>query len=315
MPGSLIIGGYDQSRFSASGLNIPIGGFKDRSLPLSIQSIVAENTLANIISMTSEEKGIDVIIDSTVAQLWLPQSVCDLFAQAFGLTYDSGPGLYLMNNTIHDQLKQLNPTVTFAVGGAASSGPNTNIVLPYAAFDLEYGLPLFNSSTRYFPLKVAANESQQVLGRTFLQEAYVFADWERKNFTIGQAIHQNATMDIVKVLPPLPDPSSSMLTTGMLVGMVLGICAIIALVIGLAIFIVRRARRNRIAEPHVGMTPPPALQGDTVRVHEVDVVQAKHELLCTQISELRAESVERELEGDIEWRGRAKNKHDVFELP
>ena len=49
-----------------------------------------------------------------------------------------------------------------------------DIVLPYASFDLLASYPRVLNATKYFPLKRAANESQYTLGRTFLQEAYVF---------------------------------------------------------------------------------------------------------------------------------------------
>lgn len=266
--------------------------------------------------MLPNGKAINTIIDSTVSQMWLPQSVCDRFAQAFGLKYDSSTGLYLVNSTNHAQLKQLNPSVTFTVGSQDSSSPNTNIVLPYAAFDLQAGIPLFNFSTNYFPLRVAANEKQQVLGRAFLQEAYVSVDWERKHFTLGQAIHQNKTTDIVAVLPPPSDSNSSSLSTNVIIGIAAGACGLIALAIGMiTFFFLRRRRRRRTRHATEGM--PAELRGDGVQVHEMDEAHPKHELdeahpkqelFCTQIFELPAESLERELEGDGERIGKLKRE-------
>src|ERR1019366_4883174 len=42
------------------------------------------------------------------------------------------------------------------------------------------------NSSRYFPLKRAANDSQTTLGRAFLQEAYLIVDYERSNFSLYQ---------------------------------------------------------------------------------------------------------------------------------
>lgn len=313
-PGSLTIGGYDQARFKPNKLNLAIGGFKDQNLPVTLESITVENSLVGILSMLPNAKPINTIIDSTVSQMWLPQGVCDQMAKAFGLTYDQVTGLYLVNNTIHDQLRDLNPSITFNVGGQDSSSPNTNIVLPYAAFDLQASLPLYNTSTNYFPLKVAKNESQQVLGRAFLQEAYVFVDWERKSFTIGQAIHQNKTTDIVTVLPPTYESNSPTLSTSLIAAIAVGACALIAVVICLTTcFVMRRRRRRRERQAKEGM--PIELQGSLAQLHEIGEGHPKHELCCTQVSELQAESVEQELEGEGERAGRLKEKWDVYELP
>jgi len=62
------------------------------------------------------------------------------------------------------------------VGGRRGS----SIVLFYAAFDLQATYLIYNNSTRYFPIRCAANE--YTLGRTFLQEAYVIANYEHSNF-------------------------------------------------------------------------------------------------------------------------------------
>ena len=66
-----------------------------------------------------------------------------------------------------------NASLTFQISTDETSPDSVDIVLPYASFDLEVRdtYPNVNSTTRYFPLKRAANDSQYTLGRTFLQEA------------------------------------------------------------------------------------------------------------------------------------------------
>lgn len=259
--------------------------------------------------------------------MWLPQSVCDLFSQAFGLQYDTNTGLYVVNDTMHKQLQQSNPSVTFRLGSTDSSSETTNIVLPYAAFDLQASIPLFNVSTNYFPLRVAANASQQVLGRAFLQEAYVFVDWERNNFTIGQAIHQNSTTNIVPVLSPTYDSGGgdSSLSTGAIVGIAVGAGAVIAIIIGIIAFFVIRSRRRQRGKPHEQLLeelpdnplPPPEIMSHNVyelqegenSKHELEVY-AKH-----QPSELQGESFERELEGDGERLGKSQKRVSIYEMP
>jgi hypothetical protein len=110
-----------------------------------------------------------------------------LFEIAFGLVWNDAAQLYLINDTQHTTLVQQNASLTFNLGGASGgSGNNVNITLPYAAFDLTANAPLggLTKATRYYPLKRAANLTQYTLGRTFFQEAFVVADYERRNFSV-----------------------------------------------------------------------------------------------------------------------------------
>lgn len=75
-------------------------------------------------------------------------------------------------------------------------GRTINIDLPHSTFDLQAGYPIFANSTNYFLIRRAANESQYVIGRAFLQEAYLSVDWERSYFNISQAVFA----------APMPEP-------------------------------------------------------------------------------------------------------------
>jgi hypothetical protein len=127
-----------------------------------------------------------------------------LFEIAFGLEWDDTSQLYLVNDTLHTILVQQNASVTFNLGGmTGGSTTNVNITLPYAAFDLTASQPLVTNATRYYPLKRAANSTQYVIGRTFLQEAYVVADYERRNFSVFPCQWEaDATPDIVSTFSP-----------------------------------------------------------------------------------------------------------------
>ena len=76
--------------------------------------------------------------------------------------------------------------------------------MPYSAFDLTVGWPIVNSSTRYFPIRRAQNNTQFTLGRTFLQYAYVIADYERSNFSVSQALFPDASVsqNIISIFSP-----------------------------------------------------------------------------------------------------------------
>ena len=62
-------------------------------------------------------------------------------------------------------------------------------------------LVLGNTSRRYFPLKRAANDSQYILGRAFLQEAYITVDYERGRFNVSQALWNDNFPADVRTIP------------------------------------------------------------------------------------------------------------------
>jgi hypothetical protein len=182
--GSLTLGGYDQSRINPNGNSIEFAAdSQNGSLQVQLYSIGANGALPGAsATLLPQESAINVTLDSSTSQLWLPESVCESFAAAFGLYYNETWQLYQQNQTVRAQLLASSPSITFQLG----DGTNPKAIkLPYAAFDLELGLPYVgvNQTTiPYFPLRRANNSNQYALGRAFLQEAYVTVDWERGKF-------------------------------------------------------------------------------------------------------------------------------------
>lgn len=245
--GSLVLGGYDQSKFVPTNVTVPFAGDVSRDLVIGVQSITSGST-----SLTSTSGSFYAFIDSTVSYLYLPLTVCEAFESAFGLTWNSSVELYLVNTTLHTQLVSQNASVTFTLGASSSGGSTVDIVLPYAAFDLQVSYPILENTSYYFPLKRAANETQYTLGRTFLQEAYLIADYERRNFTVAPcAWTENAASDLRSIISPDTVITSSSsnnghLSAGAIAGVVVGIVAVIA-ILGLALFFLRRTKNKRKA--------------------------------------------------------------------
>lgn len=138
-----------------------------RDLVVYLQSI----SYSGSSSATLLSEPILIFIDSTDPNLWLPESVCEAFEKAFGLTLDSESDLYLVNDTHNTELLNSNAQVTFRLSDVDHGGDAVTITLPYDAFALTAKAPLVDNSSYYFPLKRAANSTQYTLGRTFLQEA------------------------------------------------------------------------------------------------------------------------------------------------
>jgi hypothetical protein len=167
--GQLIFSGYDTSRFSENSVSFTMADDLTRDLVVSLQSI----SYSGASSSTLLTEPIDIFIDSTDPNIWLPDDACDAFEEAFGLTLDEETNLYLINDTYHDELLDSNAEVSFRLSDVESGGDTVSIKLPYSAFGLTAEYPLVENNSHYFPLKRANSSAQYTLGRVFLQEAYV----------------------------------------------------------------------------------------------------------------------------------------------
>lgn len=262
---SLIFGGFDASRFVPNDVRFTFGSDTGRELVVGIQSITGSS--AGSSNTTLLKNGILARLDSSQSYIWLPNSTCLLFEQAFGLIWDDKTQLYLVNDTLHQSLITANPSVTFRLGNGITGSPTVDITLPYGAFDLTVSPPLVSGTTsrRYFPLKRAANDSQYILGRAFLQEAYITVDYERGRFNVSQALwNDNAPADVQAIASVASAGSasgsgstdtssnssggSSGLSTGSIAGIAVGGAIIILTLI--ALFFILRRRKAKKQNPY-----------------------------------------------------------------
>ncbi|KAK4161346.1 aspartic peptidase domain-containing protein [Cladorrhinum sp. PSN259] len=252
--GQLIFSGYDTSRFTENPVSFTMAEDVTRDLVVALQSI----SYSGSSSATLLSDPIDIYIDSTDPNLWLPPKVVDEFEKAFGLTLDETSGLYLVNDTHRDRLLGSNAEVSFRFSDGKSGGDTLTIVLPYAAFDLTAKYPLVANTSHYFPLKRANSSGQYTLGRIFLQEAYLSVDYERKVFNLSACTwNQGAKENIVAItskddpssgLSPSDDPAKKKLGGGVIAGIVIGSIVGVALIATAIAFCILRKRREWIGK-------------------------------------------------------------------
>ncbi|KAL9619829.1 MAG: hypothetical protein Q9160_005569 [Pyrenula sp. 1 TL-2023] len=270
--GSLTLGGYDASRFVQHNTTFNLAEDPSRDLVVGLQGIAVKglSTSTSSTSIDLLSQPILTFIDAGESHIWLPASACDMFSATFGLEYDSATDLYFVNDTAHDALLRANATLTFTVTDGISSTSTSKdavtIELPYAAFDLKVtaDYPGINTATYYFPIRRAANETQYTLGRTFLQQAYIIADYERSRFSLHPCrFSESAETDIRSILPQSngstttsdkDDNSGHSLMPGVIAAIVIGsltgvfLIAIVAFALGRRRGEDRRSWRVRILE-------------------------------------------------------------------
>ncbi|ORY18322.1 aspartic peptidase domain-containing protein [Clohesyomyces aquaticus] len=159
IPASLTLGGYDASRMKEPPLFVPISSDEERPLTVGLQSIVVTNSLNGTL-MLSDPTGFLIPIDSSVSDLWLPRSICGKLESVFGLQYHEASTRYVLSESAPSRLLQLSPKVTVLIGTGVVEGKTISIDIPYSAFDLTAGFPIFGGNpVHYFPIRRAANDS------------------------------------------------------------------------------------------------------------------------------------------------------------
>jgi hypothetical protein len=315
---SLTLGGYDQSRTSEI-LTIPISDGEDRPLTIGLQNIIVTNSLNGTFSLLHQ--AIFAAIDTSVSELWLPTSVCEQFATAFGLQYHAPSGHYALSESSRSKIHDLAPKLTFIVGDGLVEGHTLNLDFSYATFDLEATFPIFPDATAIFPIRRAANESQYVIGRAFLQETYLGVDFERKQFNISQAKFATPMpdADIVTIMPlnstanstdgaQFPSGTASHhLSSGAIAGIVIGAVIGTLLIVALLWALGGRGSRKLTVVPETVEAVPVLKRrsGHEIMGHAVEELPASHgrseaEPKRTRLNELEAKptvSVLNELEG------------------
>ncbi|KAF1950650.1 acid protease [Byssothecium circinans] len=236
---SLTLGGFDSSRIIPNDLTFGFAPDNERDIVVGVVGIKASSTTKTNVSLFGQDS-FTMYIDSTVAELWLPKVVCEAFEKTFGLKYDETTSLYLVDDLLHETLKAENPSITFSLGQKFTTNTTIDITLPYSAFDLQASAPYrgINATRKYFPIRRGEKEEQFVLGRTFLQEAYLHVDWERQNFSVYAVDWTYKPKNIVPYYSPQygastlrPTKKSKPLGTGAIIGVALGVGFGVALLI------------------------------------------------------------------------------------
>lgn len=282
---SLTLGGYDANRLVPHNVSFTLSSSKVPQTfinSITVTSPGTTNATATTVSLLNTADRVTAIIDSSTPFLWLPATVCNRFASALGLSYNASLNLYTFdsNASQHDILAASRLSFTFSLSDFASATESVNITLPYAAFDLKLIYPAIpntnygdaDSTKYYFPLRQAANEAQYTIGRAFLQEAYLIADYERNTFSVHQAVHVLDSIGNMSLIA-ITRPSSSTLTgnpdiptadtksgfpKGAIIGIALGALALATLSVALGLLLYRRNHQApAVSDDKVIDAPPP----------------------------------------------------------
>jgi hypothetical protein len=261
--GSLVFGGYDQSRIEGVPVQFDMGPPALTELAVSVSSIVIDGKSTGV---ASTQHTFTAIVDSTLPYLFLPNATCDWLAKQLNLQFDDLAELYIIDPTSLRYNMGNITSIAITLGPTNSSPPSSNLTIrfPYDAFNSNASWVWgWESQQHIFPIKRAPS-SIAVLGRVFFQEAYVIVDYDRNNFSISQTTNSTSLLEARSKaqaanisFPSLTnitsihsknatDPSSTKLGMGTIAGIVIGIILGISLVVALFwLFIIKPKRQEK----------------------------------------------------------------------
>lgn len=211
MSGSLWFGGYDQNRVVGdilsmkgnprNGITLWDIGIEDIGNNSLFEPGAEDSLLAK--GNSSIVSGLKVSIDGCSPYLTLPKSTCDNIATHLPVSFNEDLGLYLWD-TKSDKYHDIINSAT-ALSLSFISGSNTKLVkirVPFLHLNLTLSAPLVNEPVPYFPCHVN-DKGVYVLGRAFLQDAFIGANWDpsAETWWLAQAPGRNiqATTNVVSI--------------------------------------------------------------------------------------------------------------------
>ncbi|KAK6518192.1 hypothetical protein TWF506_005351 [Arthrobotrys conoides] len=294
---SVVFGGYDDSLYIDNQIIFTQAKEYTNPFLVALSSLTVSGIYRNGEQGTAELLDSDwrrstesqlISIDSATSYIWLPNNTCRVFESALNLTWNEEVSLYLLTDDAHNQLLDLNPTFVFTISDSAQNDTALEIELPYNAFSLEaVGPEILGADGKawYFPLKRLPDGGNPRLGRVFMQEIYLFAEYHFNTFRIFQADWSNREQNIVTHLPVRlvasgKDDDSTPI--GPIVGGVVGGVAVIGAIVAFWFFRRRKQQRAIVAGD---LPSDDKKQSDSPQVPEIDGGSA------TMPNELGGESV------------------------
>ncbi|KAI0132238.1 aspartic peptidase domain-containing protein [Xylariales sp. AK1849] len=280
-PMSLTLGGYDENRFidHSTTFSLEPTTRLPRILVRGITALVPSVDKAPTewsspsLPLLSFNESVNALIDSSTPYLWLPAAVCDRFADALSLTWNETFGLYLFSDdAIFASFAEPDLSFTFTLSsidnldnlGRPLDVPGVvNITVSANAFAQTLRYPFMNAieygdaAIPYFPLKRTDNGSQVIIGRSFLQEAYMKMNYETSSFSVHQARFPDNPLRNTSIVTietsndnPYPGPTETAggeegLTKPAIVGIVIGSCLIVISVAFTAWWVRRKSRKQK----------------------------------------------------------------------
>ncbi|EPS44051.1 hypothetical protein H072_1916 [Dactylellina haptotyla CBS 200.50] len=261
-PPQLVFGGYDTSKYlpgSTQNYSMetlangrPTMKFTLDRLFLNITGPENRRAFKTNSSLVSDP--MEVTIDSSTPYCWLPRQITDQIAQSVGAVWDEtigNSGYYIYNSSTPAYQNLNTSTLAFHINGTGDSWLFSSFSVSYF-LELKEPTPGVTTPIRYLPFMPVDNANSYVLGRSFLQQMYLTANYHTMGFSISQLdLDSQSSPGYIKVDAPVPPllqadkPKSSKLSDGAIAGIVIAVVIVIALILAALFWRIRRSRKIR----------------------------------------------------------------------
>ena len=211
--GSLVFGGYDQSRvlgdigvFDLAAnlemlpnlLDVQIG-VENGSSPFS------ESSYTGLLKLNASFNGVQpAVINPIVPYLFMSSETCAAIAENLPVALEPQLGLYIWNTTDPRYERIVKSPAYLAFVFQNQSG-NLTIKLPFQLLNLTLEAPIVIPTQQYFPcrpFRALDNSGNYFLGKAFLQAAFIGMNWQEEKFFLAQAPGPGVGASNIKSIGP-----------------------------------------------------------------------------------------------------------------
>ena len=197
--GSLVYGGYDQSRVLGEVGAFDLGSGNHMLPSLLDIELGAENgtspfgadAVTGLLKLNESFNGVQpAVINPVIPYLFMSPETCAAIAQNLPVTFQQRIGLYIWNTT-DPRYRSIVSSPSYLAFVFQNSGfGNLTIKVPFQLLKFTLEPPIVSSPQQYFPCRpFQANEGSGYffLGRAFLQATFIGINWGNHKWFIAQA--------------------------------------------------------------------------------------------------------------------------------
>ena len=197
--GSLVFGGYDQSRVlgDVGAFDLAAGSTMLPNL-LDIQigvengtSPFSESSYTNLLKLNASFNGVQpAVINPIVPYLFMSPETCAAVAENLPVTLNSQLGLYIWNVTDPQYERIVQSSAYLALIFQKAGSGNLTIKVSFQLLNLTLEPPIVTTSQQYLPCRpfhALDDSGYYFLGKAFLQAAFIGMNWQEEKFFLAQA--------------------------------------------------------------------------------------------------------------------------------
>ncbi|KAG9202520.1 hypothetical protein G6514_004258 [Epicoccum nigrum] len=192
--GSLTFGGYDKGRLIG-----PYTSFNEAPTLLDVTLGVITggspwdftNRTGLLISNTSQTTTLEALPDPRQTYIHLPGKTCEEIAKHLPITFDTKLKYWLWDTSKpeYSAIVSSPSYLGFVFPPAPGASTNVTIKVPFSLLNLTLDKPITQKPMAYFPCQSyePSDGEPYILGRAFLQAAFLGRNWNRQISWLGQA--------------------------------------------------------------------------------------------------------------------------------